>query len=43
MKKPSRALQLEAAAVDDELAAFVGAHLDVALDPLLVGGVTTGP
>ena len=30
------ALQLEAAAVDDQLGAFVDAHLDVAFDPLLV-------
>ena len=29
-------LQAEAAAVDDQLAAFVDAHLDVGLDPLLV-------
>ncbi len=33
------ALEREAAAVDDQLAAFVGAHLDVILDALLVRGV----
>ena len=33
------ALQREAAAVDDQLAALVGAHLDVIFDPLLVCGV----
>ena len=33
------ALEREAAAVDDQLAALVGAHLDILLDPRLVGGV----
>ncbi len=37
------ALQLEAAAVDDQFRALVGAQLDVVRDPRLVGAVTTGP
>ena len=40
MKKPcSWPWQREAAAVDDQLAAFVDAHLDIILDALLVRGV----
>ena len=38
------ALQREAAAVDDQLAALVGAHLDVVLDrAALWAALTTGP
>jgi hypothetical protein len=36
------ALQREAATVDDQLGALVDAHLDVALDPRLVGGADHG-
>src|SRR5438309_260681 len=37
------ALKGEAAAVDDQFAALVDAHLDVMLDPLLVGGADDRP
>ena len=33
------ALQFEPASVDDQLAALVGAHLDIVFDAALVGGV----